>query len=135
MIRRGGQMFLHKFSTYHVAPAKRLDFGNDYKQLGYDRNASITVTLDKVNGALAAMYNATLTTKQDVLKSAFLYAAISFAEAMRFDDVVISIIKGTEITDLDWTKHKGQGKVRVVQTAASRQSSARAAARPCGSAA
>jgi Ribosome inactivating protein len=105
-------------STYAIVATRRLGFGNEYKQLGYDRTSAITVTLDNVNGALAAFYNATPTTDSDVLKSAFLFCAIAFAEAVRFDDVLLCILKGEPITDIDWTMHKDQARVRVVQTKA-----------------
>lgn len=113
----GGVVFLHKHSGYSITPGTRFGFGNEYKELGYDRLGAITVTLDNVNGALAAAYNAKATTSVDALKRAFLYLAISFAEAVRFEDVLDHIIDGTEIDDLDWAKHKDQTKIRVIQSA------------------
>jgi hypothetical protein len=112
-----GPVFLHKNSGYSITPGTRFSFGNEYKELSYDRLGAITVTLDNVNGALGTAYNAKATTSADALKRAFLYLAIAFAEAVRFDDVLDHIIAGTEIDDLDWTKHKDQTKICVIQSA------------------
>jgi len=111
-----GHIFLHRDSGYSIVFNTRFGFGNEYKELGYDRVSAITVTLDNVNGALATVYNATAATKAETIKRAYLILAIAFAEAVRFDDVLKHIIAGTPIDDLDWTKHKDKSKIRVVQS-------------------
>ncbi|MEZ5670568.1 MAG: ribosome-inactivating family protein [Alphaproteobacteria bacterium] len=93
----------------------KLNYTNEYGDLGYNRQVAIKVTLDNVNGALAALYNAKTTTAQDSLKQPLVYTAIAFAEAVRFDDVLGHILKGEAIDDLDWDKHKDKSKIRVVQ--------------------
>jgi len=111
-----GQLFLHRTSGYAIAPDKRFTYTNDYGELGYDRNSAITVTLDTVNGALAAAYNAKLTAEQDTFKRPFYLLAIAFAEALRFSDVMYNIIHGLPIDDVDWDKHKDKSAIMVVKS-------------------
>jgi len=113
--RREGKVFLTKGSGYSITADKYLPYGNEYGDLGYDRTAAITISLDNLNGALVALYYAKLTTGPDTPKRSILYTAISISEAVRFDDVLMWIMNGTPITDLDWDKHKDQGKIRVRQ--------------------
>jgi hypothetical protein len=111
-----GQLIIHKLSGYSVNPNRRLNYTNEYGDLGYDRNLAITVTLDTVNGALAAAYNSKLDTPQDSLKKPFYLLAIAFAEGLRFSDVMYKIIKGLPIDDVDWDKHKDKSAIMVVKS-------------------
>jgi Ribosome inactivating protein len=108
-------VFLHKTSKYSITPTKKFSFGNEYGELGYGRTAAITITLDNLNGALGTFQYANTGTNEDQVKRAFLYCAIGFSEAIRFDDVIMAILKGDPISDLDWDKHKDASKVRVVK--------------------
>lgn len=110
-----GEIFMTSNAGHPTAPDVRLPYTNQYGALGLDRNTSFTITVGKVNNALKALYNATIATAPNDLKEPLSIACVAFAEAVRFDDVLVAIVNGTPIDDLDWDKHKRPDKVRVVK--------------------
>ena len=106
------KVFLHSRSGYDQA-AKKFYYGNDYGELGYHRTQAITLDLRQVNGALAQAYNASDGTDDNAFKRSFVVLAIAFSEAIRFSDVMLKIIKGLPIDDLDWKKHRDESAVMV----------------------
>lgn len=114
-IPANGEPYLFKTSEYANAPRNRLAFDADYRSLGLSRTTAFRMNLDAVNGALISVYNVRTVQEANGFKECYWKLAVAFAEAVRFDDVLLNILQDKPIDDLDWSKHKRQDKVRVVK--------------------
>ncbi len=110
-----GDPYVFRESGYSINTPNRLAFGNDYRALGLDRNGAFRMNLDEVNGAVISLYHVKTLREANGLKEYYWKLAVAFAEAVRFDDVLVNILADKPIDDLDWTQHKRVDKVRVVK--------------------
>ena len=79
---------------------KRMDFGESYAAMGWDKsNSSTTVTLDDVNKAFFELFGGVPS------KTSFRSIVIAFAEGFRFNAIAMKVVRGTEIAgkELDWS--------------------------------
>jgi hypothetical protein len=111
-----GNPFLFKSSTFSHATPNKLAFDGDYRALGLNRNAAFKMNIDGVNGAVIALHNVRTLDEANGLKEYYWKLAVAFAEAVRFDDVLESIVNDKPIDDLDWSKHKRVDKIRVLKS-------------------
>ena len=110
-----GRPYVFKESHYAINTPFRLAFGNDYRSLGLSRSAAFRMNLEEVNGAVIAVHHVKSLQDANGMKEYYWKLAVAFAEAVRFDDVLVNILEDRPIADLDWTKHVRQDKVRVVK--------------------
>lgn len=110
-----GQPYVFKESEFAINTPNRLAFGSDYRALGLNRNVAFRMNVQAVNGAVISVASVTSLPEANGLKECYWKLAVAFAEAVRFDDVLLSIVHDRPIDDLDWTKHKRADKVRVVK--------------------
>lgn len=111
-----GRPYVFRDSHYAIGAPNRLAFGNDYRALGLDRSTAFRMNVEGVNGAVIKVASVTSLQEANGLKECYWKLAVAFAEAVRFDDVLVSILEDTPISDLDWTKHKRPDKVRVLKS-------------------
>ncbi|WP_372393705.1 ribosome-inactivating family protein (plasmid) [Azospirillum sp. HJ39] len=112
---RNGKLFLAKNAHCSVVADYRLPYGNEYGELGLDRSSPFKLSLANVNGAITDLYYRIDGKNPNDIKKSFWTICVAFAEAVRFDDVILSILHNKDIDDLDWTHHKKADKVRVVK--------------------
>lgn len=112
---KNGKIFLTKNAKCSITADYRLPYGNEYGELGLDRNTAFDLSLANVNGAVDTLYYRTDARSPDELKRPLWIVCVAFAEAVRFDDVLLAIVHDKPIDDLDWTQHKKADKVRVVK--------------------
>nr|WP_247893459.1 ribosome-inactivating family protein [Azospirillum endophyticum] len=112
---RNGKLFLTKNAQCSITSDFKLPYGNEYGELGLDRSTAFDLSLANVNGAVNALYHRTDGKNPDDLKRSLWIVCVAFAEAVRFDDVLLAIVHDKSIDDLDWTQHKKADKVRVVK--------------------
>ncbi|TRW97670.1 hypothetical protein FNJ84_09260 [Paracoccus sp. M683] len=117
---KDGELFLFAGSKYNGSGAVASQFNGktDYGSLGWSRHSGKTVTLDDLDNALTTFYNAKAgTTTFANVQNAMLCCALGFAEALRFQDVSMAVMNGTEIAsaDVDWSARTKANdyKVRV----------------------
>ncbi|MES3035340.1 MAG: ribosome-inactivating family protein [Gemmatimonadota bacterium] len=109
----GGGWFLFKGGTHAVNAVKRYTIGTDYGDLGLDRNGNFTLTLAQLDQALTTLHNATPAKAQDSIRTPMWQCAVGLSEALRFQDVALAVIKGTNIPSLDWSARTKAKDFRV----------------------
>jgi len=109
-----GDPYLFKDSEFDH-PSNRLAYDGSYRSLGLSRVSAFRMNIDEVNGAIIKLSHVTSLKEANGLKDWYWRLAVAFAEAVRFDDVLLNILEDKPIDDLDWTKHKRADKVRVVK--------------------
>lgn len=98
---RDGAMFIFKDVTYDNF-ARKFAYATDYGDLGLDRNMAISLDLNDLNMALDTLHNVKATTAPNTIKKPMWQSAIGLSEALRFQDVAMAVMAGTEIPSLDW---------------------------------
>ena len=109
----GNNWFLFKDGTHACNAVKRYTIGTDYGDLGLDRNGNFTLTLAQLDQALTTLHNATPDKAQNSIRTPMWQCAVGLAEALRFQDVAMAVIKGTNMPSLDWSARTKQGDFRV----------------------
>ena len=93
----------------------QLSYNASYLQMGWNRQAPVVVTLDSLNSELFNLRK--VTANKQPSGETMMRIVISFAEAIRFDDVILNILQGKPIApeSLDWNQRGTGERVRVVK--------------------
>jgi hypothetical protein len=111
------QLFLAERCEYAINPQKRLPYTFDYGELGFNQSASVkkvNVTLGSLNNALKRLHNAQVGDPPNNFKPWIVEVAIGLSEAMRFSNVMVAVLKGTETGPLNWDATRTD--IQVIQS-------------------
>ncbi len=103
---RGAEQF-----TIGAGYVGELPYGDTYRDMGWNRNRSLTVTIENLNSALMDLRRCTR--ERGPAAESMLRVAVAFSEGVRFSDIVHSIYLEKPIAPelLDW-RRRGGGKSR-----------------------
>lgn len=107
------QLFTFKGVKYAINPAKKFNIGTDYGDLGLDRKSPIYLSLNELSNAMLTLDNTKTNDKEDKVKKPMWQCAVGLSEALRFQDVAMAVMQGSEIPSLDWSARTKQNDFRV----------------------